>query len=238
MRKTLALCSLLLLLAHTASAEEAASTSSYQLLKQYFIEGGWQYMASILVCMVIGLAISIERIITLNLATTNTDKLLANIEDNLKRGDVSGAMEVCKATPGPTASVLHEGLRRHGEGMESVEKAVINSGSIQMGLLEQGLIWISLFIALGPMLGFFGTVIGMVQAFDSIAAAGDISPQIVADGMKVALLTTVFGLVVAMILQVAYNYIVAKIDNIVLKMEESSNTLVDMMADNNVFSKK
>jgi biopolymer transport protein ExbB len=235
MRKTVALSLALglLFLANTASAQ----TSSYQMLKQRFIEGGWFFMGIVLICLIIGLALCIERIITLNIASANTDKLLANIDDNLKNGDINGAMEVCKSTQGPTASILHEGLRRHAEGIDSVEKAVVNNGAIQMGLLEKGLVWISLFIALAPMLGFLGTVIGMIQAFDAIAAAGDISPQIVATGIKVALLTTVFGLIVAIILQVGYNYIVSKIDSIVNKMEEASNGLVDVMIDNKVFNK-
>ena len=138
-------------------------------------------------------------------------------------------MEVCKATQGPTASILYEGLRRHGEGIDAVEKAMISYGGVQMGLLERGLVWISLFIAIAPMLGFMGTVIGMIGAFDDIAAAGDISPKIVASGIKVALLTTVFGLIVAIILQIFYNYIVSKIDGIVTKMEDATISLVDIM---------
>ncbi len=212
-----------------------ASQSGYQAIKKYFIDGGWQFMSLVLVTLILGLAFCIERIITLNIATTNTGKLLQKIDDNLKSGDVDGAMEVCKATPGPTASVLHEGLKHHDKGADQVEKAIVAYGSVQMGLLERGLVWISLFIAIAPMLGFMGTVIGMIFAFDRIEAAGDLSPSIVAGGIKVALLTTVFGLIVAIILQIFYNYIVSKIDSIVNKMEESSIALVDVMTDNGLF---
>jgi biopolymer transport protein ExbB len=189
----------------------------------------------VLICLILGLAFCIERIITLNIATTNTDKLLNRIDERLAEGDVSGAMEVAKSTPGPTASVLYEGLRNAGDGPEAVEKAIVSYGSVQMGLLEKGLVWISLFIALAPMLGFMGTVIGMIQAFDTIEAVGDISPAVVAGGIKVALLTTVFGLIVAIILQIFYNYIVSKVDGIVNKMEDASIALVEIMAKNKVF---
>lgn len=211
--------------------------SGYQLLKKYFIDGGWIFMSFVLVCLILGLAFCIERILTLNIATTNTDKLLARIDENLKNNDINGAMEVCKSTPGPTASILYEGLKNAGDGPEAVEKAVVSYGSVQMGLLERGLVWISLFIAIAPMLGFMGTVIGMITAFDRIEAVGDLSPSVVAGGIKVALLTTVFGLITAIILQIFYNYIVAKIDGIVNRMEDASIALVDIMAENNVFNK-
>lgn len=217
-------------------AQEAAQQAAgFQLLKQYFIQGDWRFMSLVLVCLILGLAFCIERIITLNIATTNTDKLLAEIDENLKSGNVQGAMEVCKSTQGPTASVLYEGLRNTGNGPEAVEKAIIAYGGVQMGLLEKGLVWISLFIAIAPMLGFMGTVIGMIQAFDRIEQVGDLSPSVVASGIKVALLTTVFGLIVAIILQIFYNYIVSKVDSIVNKMEDASVALVDIMASNNVF---
>ena len=192
-------------------------------------------MTFVLVCLILGLAFCIERIITLNIATTNTDKLIERIDESLKSNDVNGAMEICKSTSGPTASILYEGLRNADKGPVAVEKAIVSYGSVQMGLLEKGLVWISLFIAIAPMLGFMGTVIGMIGAFDEIQAKGDISPQIVAGGIKVALLTTVFGLIVAIILQVFYNYIVNKIDGIVLNIEEASIALVDVMARNNIF---
>jgi biopolymer transport protein ExbB len=215
------------------TAEQSAS--GFQLLKQYFIQGDWKFMSLVLICLILGLAFCIERIITLNLATVNTDSLLASVEDRLSAGDVDGAMEVCKATPGPTASVMYEGLRSAGSGPEAVEKAIVNYGSVQMGLLEKGLVWISLFIAIAPMLGFLGTVIGMIFAFDRIEAVGDLSPSVVAGGIKVALLTTVFGLIVAILLQIFYNYIVSKIDGIVNKMEDSSISLVDMMSRHGIF---
>ena len=229
----------------TTTEPEAAGTDNagsgevggHQLLKKYFIEGSWMFMSLVLICLILGLAFAIERIITLNIATANTDKLLAKIDDALKSGNVEAAKEVCKATPGPTASILHEGLKRSDEGIESVEKSIVSYGAVQMGLLERGLVWISLFIAIAPMLGFMGTVIGMIQAFDRIEAVGDLSPSVVAGGIKVALLTTVFGLIVAIILQIFYNYIVNKIDGIVNKMEDASIALVDIMADNNVFKK-
>ncbi|HMQ49956.1 MAG TPA: MotA/TolQ/ExbB proton channel family protein [Saprospiraceae bacterium] len=217
--------------------DEGEAPGGFQVLKKYFIDGDWRFMSFVLVCMILGLAFCIERIITLNIATTNTDKLLSRIDDQLKTGDVQGAMEVCKSTPGPTASVLYEGLRSASQGPEAVEKAIVSYGSVQMGLLEKGLVWIALFIAIAPMLGFMGTVIGMIQAFDRIQAVGDLSPSVVAGGIKVALLTTVFGLVVAIILQIFYNYIVSKIDGIVNKMEDASIALVDIMAANNIFKK-
>ncbi|HFA47920.1 MAG TPA: MotA/TolQ/ExbB proton channel family protein [Bacteroidetes bacterium] len=237
MRKLLALMLVFGLVAIAADPlmAQEASGDSFQILKEKFIQGGWEFMILILICLIIGLALCIERIITLNIASVNTEKLLTKIDEHLKNGDVSGAMEVCKSTPGPTASVLYEGLRNAGNGADAVEKAIVSYGSVQMGLLEKGLVWISLIIALAPMLGFCGTVIGMINAFDKIEAVGDISPTIVAGGIKVALLTTVFGLIVAMIMQVLYNYIVAKIDGITNKMEEASVALVDMMVSNNSF---
>lgn len=229
--------------AQEAPVEEEASTATpeaatgFQLLKEKFIQGGWGFMLPILITMILGLALAIERIITLNIASVNTEKLLTKVDDNLKSGNISGAMEVCRSTQGPTASVLYEGLRNAQYGPDAVEKAIVSYGSVQMGLMEKGLVWISLVIALAPMLGFFGTVIGMVEAFDNIERVGDISPTIVAGGIKVALLTTVFGLLVAMIMQVLYNYIVAKIDSITNKMEEASVALVDMLVTNNSFKK-
>ncbi|MEM7102405.1 MAG: MotA/TolQ/ExbB proton channel family protein [Bacteroidota bacterium] len=216
--------------------DEAAETTQFghQLLKEYFIQGSWMFMSFVLVCLILGLAFCIERIITLNIASTNTDKLLSRIDEALKDGDLEGAKEVCKSTQGPTASILYEGLKRSNEGIDAVEKAVVSYGAVQMGLLEKGLVWISLFIAIAPMLGFMGTVIGMILAFDKIEAVGDISPSVVAGGIKVALLTTVFGLISAIILQIFYNYIVSKVDSIVHKMEDASITLVDLLVENNI----
>ncbi len=215
--------------------EGESTTTGFQMLKENFISGNWKFMSFVLVCLILGLAFCIERIITLNIATTNTDKLLSRIDERLADNDVSGAMEVAKSTPGPTAAVLYEGLRNSGDGPEAVEKAIVSYGSVQMGLLEKGLVWISLFIAIAPMLGFMGTVIGMIEAFNRIEAVGDLSPSVVAGGIKVALLTTVFGLITAIILQIFYNYIISKIDGIVNKMEDASIGLVDVMSRNKVF---
>ena len=209
-----------------AGAEEQ---SFHQLIKDKFIEGGVPFMWPILICMILGLAVSIERIITLNMATTNTNKLLTQIEDALAKGGVEAAKEVTRNTRGPVASIFTQGLMRMSEGIDMVEKSIVSYGGVEMGKLERGLIWISLFISLGPMLGFFGTVVGMVQAFDDIQAAGDISPQVVAGGMKVALITTVGGLIVGMVLQVIYNYLVSKIDGLVNSMEDASISLVDIL---------
>ncbi|MEZ4985552.1 MAG: MotA/TolQ/ExbB proton channel family protein [Saprospiraceae bacterium] len=218
-----------------SEVNEGEAPTMFQVLKKNFIDGDWKFMSLVLITLILGLAFCIERILTLNLATANTDKLLQRIDERLASKDVAGAMEVCKSTAGPTASVLYEGLRRSNEGPEAVEKAIVSYGSVQMGLLERGLVWISLFIAIAPMLGFMGTVIGMIEAFNRIEAVGDLSPAVVAGGIKVALLTTVFGLVVAIILQIFYNYIVNKIDGIVNRMEDASISLVDIMAKNKVF---
>lgn len=201
----------------------------HQVLKQRFIEGGPFFMGIVLVALILGLAIAIERIIYLNMATTNTSKLVADVDQALSSGGVDAAKEVCRNTKGPVASIFYQGLDRAEEGIEAAEKAVVGYGGVQMGLLEKNISWLSLFIALAPMLGFMGTVIGMIGAFDSIQAAGDISPTVVAGGIKVALLTTVFGLVVAIILQIFYNYIIAKVDGIVNEMEDASISLVDLL---------
>jgi len=222
-----------------AATEQAApqKEKGHELLKRYFIEGGVPWMTPVLICLILGLAIVIERVITLGLATTNSKKFLASVEAELAKGNVEGAKNICKATRGPIASICYQGLSRVKEGVDIVEKSLVSYGSVQMGLLEQGLSWISLFIALAPMLGFMGTVVGMIEAFDAIAAAGDISPTLVAGGIKVALLTTVFGLVVAIILQIFYNYIVAKVDGLVNDMEDSSITFMDMVVKYNIASK-
>ncbi|MBX2814759.1 MAG: MotA/TolQ/ExbB proton channel family protein [Saprospiraceae bacterium] len=237
MRKLLALMLVFVVAASLGASDLMAQSEAtgFQVLKEKFIEGDWRFMSLVLICLILGLAFCIERIITLNLATANTDKLMRKIDERLAEGDREGAMEVCKSTAGPAASVLYEGLRAGGNGPEAVEKAISSYGSVQMGLLEKGLVWISLFIAIAPMLGFMGTVIGMIQAFDRIEAVGDLSPSVVAGGIKVALLTTVFGLIVAIILQIFYNYIVSKIDGIVNRMEDASVGLIDVMARNNVF---
>lgn len=206
--------------------------SFHQILKEQFIDGGAGFMGIVLLTLILGLAMAIERIIYLNLSTTNTQKLLNKVETSLENGGVDAAKEVCKNTRGPVAGIFHQGLDRYDEGLEVVEKSIIAYGGVLMGRLEKGLSWIALFIALAPMLGFMGTVIGMIQAFADIEAVGDISPAVVASGIKVALLTTVFGLIVAIILQIFYNYLVAKIDSLVNDMEDSSITFVDILAKN------
>ena len=186
-------------------------------------------MSFVILCLIFGLAIAIERVIYLNLASTNTKKLIVSVEDALNNGGVEAAKEVCRNTRGPIASIFYQGLCRYDQGIDMVEKSVVSYGSVQMGLLEKGMSWISLFIGLAPMLGFLGTVIGMIDAFDKIQAAGDIQPSLVAGGIKVALITTVGGLIVAMILQVFYNYCIAKIESIVNDMEDASVTLLDIL---------
>jgi biopolymer transport protein ExbB len=214
------------------STQTEESASFHQIIKQKFIEGGPSFMGIVLLCLILGLALAIERIIYLNMATSDSGKLINDVEGALQSGGVDAAKEVCRNTKGPVASIFYQGLDRSGEGIDMVEKSVVAYGSVQMGLLEKGLSWIALFIALAPMLGFMGTVIGMIGAFDAIEAAGDISPSLVAGGIKVALLTTVFGLIVAIILQVFYNYIVSKIDSIVNDMEDASITLIDLLVKN------
>ena len=218
----------------TEEVEEVKEASFHQILKEKFIEGGAGFMGVVLIALILGLALCIERIIYLNLATTDTDKLLADIDEALngKKG-IENAKEVCRNTPGPVASIFYQGLERSSEGLDMVEKSIVAYGSVQMGRLERNTSWISLFIALAPMLGFMGTVIGMIGAFDAIEANNNISPALVAGGIKVALLTTVFGLIVAMILQVFYNYIISKIDSLVNSMEDASITLIDILARQN-----
>lgn len=212
-----------------AEEEEAEDKTFHQILKQKFIDGGPLFMSFVLICLILGLAISIERILYLSLSTSNTKKLLNDVESALASGGIEAAKDVCRNTSGPVASIFYQGLERSTEGIDMVEKSVVSYGSVQMGLMEKGLSWISLFIALAPMLGFFGTVIGMIQAFDAIAQANNISPGIVADGIGVALITTVSGLLVAMVLQVFYNYILAKVDSLTNDMENASISLIDLL---------
>ena len=215
--------------AQDETADAGEDLGFHQELKKRFIEGGPGFMGIVLLCLILGLAIAIERIIFLNLSTTNTKKLTQEVEDALQSGGIEAAKEVCRNTKGPVASIFYQGLDRADEDIDAAEKAVVAYGGVQMGQLEKNVSWISLFIALAPMLGFMGTVIGMIQAFDKIEAAGDMQPSLVAGGIKVALLTTVFGLIVAIILQIFYNYIIAKIDSIVNDMEDASITLMDML---------
>jgi biopolymer transport protein ExbB len=214
-------------------AEVEKDLGFHQELKKRFIEGGPTFMGIVLLCLILGLAIAIERIIFLNASTTNSQKLAQNVEDALESGGVDAAKEVCRNTAGPVASIYYQGLDRVDEGIDVAEKSIVSYGGVQMGQLEKNVSWVSLFIALAPMLGFMGTVIGMIKAFDKIEAAGDMQPSLVAGGIKVALLTTVFGLIVAIILQIFYNYIVAKIDSIVNNMEDASITLVDILVAHN-----
>ncbi len=204
-----------------------------QIIKEKFIEGGPEFMSIVLLALVLGLAISIERIIYLALSNSNAKSLLAEIDSALGSGGVEAAKDVCRDKRGPIASVFYEGLDHYDEGLEMVDKAIVATGSVEQGRLEKGVSWISLFIALAPMLGFMGTVIGMIGAFDAIEAAGDISPSLVAGGIKVALLTTVFGLIVAMILQIFYNLIISMIDSIVIKLEDASISFMDLLVEHN-----
>ena len=210
-------------------AAEKPELDFVQTLKQKYIEGDPFWMTPVLICLIIGLALSIERIVYLNLSTINTKKFLDEVETALKNGGVDAAKDVCRNTRGPIASIFYQGLDRSEEGIVMVEKSVVSYGGVQMGLLEKGLSWLSLFIALAPMLGFLGTVIGMIFAFDKIVQDGGVSPTTVADGIKVSLLTTVFGLIAAIILQIFYNYVVSKVDGLVNEMEDASISLVDMM---------
>ena len=215
----------------SAPAEKAFT----QILKEKFIEGGAFFMSFVLLALVLGLALVIERIIYLTFAQTNTEKLLNEVEGALNNGGIEAAKEVCRNTRGPVATIFFEGLDHYSEGLDMVDKSIMSVGSVENGKLEKGVSWISLFIALAPMLGFMGTVIGMIGAFDAIEAAGDINPSLVAGGIKIALLTTVFGLIVAIILQVFYNLIVAMIDSIVINMEDASISFLDLLV---AFNKK
>ena len=209
-----------------AGAEEGGI---HKELKTKFIEGTASFMSLVAIALVIGLAFCIERIIYLSLAEINTKKFLAAIEAALEKGDVEAAKDIARNTRGPIASIYYQGLMRIDQGIDVVEKSVVSYGGVQAGYLEKGCSWITLFIAMAPSLGFLGTVIGMVQAFDKIQQVGDISPTVVAGGMKVALITTIFGLIVALILQVFYNYILSKIEALTSEMEDSSISLLDMV---------
>ena len=215
--------------ADDAKEAEEPEITLVQTLKQKYIEGDPLWMTPVLICLIIGIALSIERIVYLNLSTINTKKFMDQVEAALNEGGVESAKEICRNTRGPIASIYYQGLDRSSEGIEMVEKSVVSYGGVQMGLLEKGLTWLQLFIALAPMLGFLGTVIGMIQAFDKIVKDGQVSPTTVADGIKVALLTTVFGLIAAIALQIFYNYITSKVDGLVNEMEDASISLVDMM---------
>ncbi|MGA0012105.1 MAG: MotA/TolQ/ExbB proton channel family protein [Flavobacteriaceae bacterium] len=236
-RLTLTLATAGMFIFSTASAsaavlqEEAAASKGFtQVLKEQFIAGGPAFMGIVLLSLILGLAVAIERILYLNMATTNTAKLKESVEQALASGGIEEAKSVCRDTKGPVASIFYQGLERASDGVEAAEKAVVSYGGVQMGQLEKNVSWLSLFIAIAPMLGFMGTVIGMIQAFQKIAAVGNLSASLIAGDIQVALLTTVFGLIVAIILQIFYNYIIAKIDAIVNDMEDSSISLIDMLA--------
>jgi biopolymer transport protein ExbB len=220
------------------SADEVVESEGFvYVLKEQFLTGGPAFMGVVLICLILGMALAIERVIYLNISTINTRKFLEEVEGALQNGGVEAAKDLCRNTRGPIASIFYQGLDRAEEGIDMVEKSVVAYGGVQMGLLEKGISWISLFIALAPMLGFMGTVIGMIQAFAAIVNEGGVSPTVVASGIQVALLTTVFGLVVAIILQVFYNYIIAKMDSLVNEMEDASISLVDIMLKNKVTAK-
>ena len=226
--------------------EEAAATETavveeggiHKEIKTKYIEGGADFMSLVSIALVIGLAFCIERIVYLSLAEVNSKKLMGKLEAALEKGDVEGAKSICRDTRGPVASICYQGLMRIDEGLDVVERSVVSFGGVQAGYLEKGCSWITLFIAMSPSLGFLGTVIGMVMAFDDIQAAGDISPTVVAGGMKVALITTIFGIVAALILQIFYNYILTKIEALTSAMEESSITLLDLIMKYNLKYKK
>jgi len=211
------------------AAPEVEEAGMYKMLKTKFIEGSAGWMAPVAIVMIIGLAFCIERIIYLSLSDVNVKKLMDDVETKVLAGDVEGAKDIARNTRGPIASIYYQGLSRIEDGIDSVEKSVVSYGAVQSSNLEKGCSWITLFIAMAPSLGFLGTVVGMVQAFDDIQAAGDISPTVVAGGMKVALITTIFGIVVALILQIFYNYILNKIEGLTSQMEDSTISLIDLV---------
>ena len=216
-----------------APAEEEATglVALHKTLKTKFIEGGAGFMAATLLCLVFGLALCIERIIYLSLSKTNTKVLLAKVEKALNEGGIEAALDVCRNTRGPVASIFYQGLSRYNEGVDVVEKTVASYGGVQLGLLEKNLSWISLFISIAPSLGFLGTIIGMIAAFDKIQQVGDISATVVAGGIKVALLTTLLGLIIAIVLQLFYNYILSLIEGLVNEMEDSSISLLGLVVE-------
>jgi biopolymer transport protein ExbB len=224
-----------------AFAQDAAApveTGFHQALKTKFIEGSADFMSLVAITLILGLAFVLERIIYLNLADTNADRLLKGIEAALDKGDVEAAKNIARDTRGPIASIAYQGLLRIDQGIDVVEKSIVSYGGVQGGLLEKNLSWITLFIAMAPSLGFLGTVVGMIMSFDKIEQMGDISPTVVAGGMKVALITTVGGLIVALILQVFYNYLLSKLEAILNKMEDASISLLDLVIKYDVKYKK
>ena len=217
---------------------EEEQESMHKQLKIKFIEGDAGFMSSIAIAMIFGLALCIERIIFLSLSEVNSKKFLEDIQAALETGDIEGAKKVCRDTRGPVASICYQGLMRIDQGIDVVERSIVAYGSVQASTIEKNLSWITLFIAMSPSLGFLGTVIGMVMAFDSIQRQNDISPAIVAGGMKVALITTIFGIIVALILQVFYNYILSKVEALNVDMEDSTVSFLDMIVKYNLKFKK
>ena len=203
----------------------------HKQLKTKFIDGNAGFMSLVALALVLGLAFCIERIIYLTLSEIKSYRLMEDIERLLKQDDVEGAKALCRNTRGPVASVCYQGLLHIHQSMDAIERSVTNYGGLLAANLEKGCSWIKLFIAMAPSLGFLGTVIGMVMAFDQIQQAGDIGPTIVARGMKVALITTIFGIVVALILQLFYSYILSKIERLTAQMEESAITLLDLITE-------
>lgn len=209
------------------AAAPAESAGFHKQLKTKFIEGSAGFMSLVALALVLGLAFCIERIIYLTLSEINAKRFMEDVGSRVEAGDIDGAKGLCRATRGPVASICYQGLVRIGESIDNIERSVVSYGSVQAANLEKGCSWITLFISMAPSLGFLGTVIGMVMAFDQIRLAGDINTTVVAAGMKVALITTIFGIIVALILQIFYNYILSKIEHITSQMEESSITLLD-----------
>lgn len=220
------------------AAQPAVESGMHQALKTKFIAGGADFMSLVAIALIFGLAFCLERIIYLNLAETNPSKLLKGIEEALDRGDVEAAKTIARDTRGPIASIAYQGLMRIDQGVDIVEKSIVSYGGVQGGLLEKNLSWVTLFIAMAPSLGFLGTVVGMIMAFDKIEQVGDISPTVVAGGMKVALITTVGGLIVALILQIFYNYLLSKLESILNQMEDASISLIDLVIKYNLKFKK
>lgn len=215
--------------AEETPVEVTAEPTFTEVIKGKIIEGGTGFMSIVLICLILGLAIAIERVITLNLANMNYKKLLAEVKSKLMNEGVDAAKDLCARTKGPVAAIFAQGFVRNEEGIAAVEKSVESYGSSEMNKLEKGMTWVSLFISLAPMFGFMGTVIGMIDAFDVIEQAEDIKIDQVAGGIKVALLTTVAGLIVAVILQIFYNYLSSTIDSIAGKMEDASNEFIDLL---------
>lgn len=223
---------------NVTQVDNAEEKGVRQILKEKFVEGGPVFMSLVLACLILGLAIALERIITLNLSTVNQKKLVVEVSNAIDRGDIEQAKLKCAETPGPVAALLQQGLQRANHGPEAVEKAIMSYGAVEMGKLEKGMSWISMFISLAPLLGFMGTVFGMIVAFDDIAANDDLTPATVATGIKQALLTTIAGLIVAVILQVFYNYCISKIDSLVSQMEEASTSFVNFLVSKSEIEKR